>query len=587
MVASRTTLGNDEGFMDMPTLTNASTRKQVGQILLAKGLITQEQIETAIAEQAARNHRQLLGEILVELGMVTEDQVLEALAKAYSVPHARLSPRLVDPKVIDLIPRKYLEKHSVLPLFKVRNCLTVALSEPSNVFLTEEISRMTDCTVRVVISSASDVQAILGQYLTAANVFVIDDIIEDVSTDTFELIESKVDEIADFEGMAGDSPVIKLVNYLFYSAVKSGASDIHIEPDESQLRIRNRVDGVLYEKLTPPSQMMAPIVSRIKIMAGLDIAERRLPQDGGIHVMMEGRPIDLRVSTLPNLHGEKVVIRIIDNALALANLETLGFSVEMLKQLRLQLANPHGLILVTGPTGSGKSTTLYAALSELNAPTRNLCTVEDPIEYNLKHVNQFQVNEKIGLTFGTVLRSLLRQDPDVIMVGEIRDEDTAKTAVQAALTGHMVLSTLHTNDAVAALTRLNNIGVENFLISAALDAVLAQRLVRKICPLCKTEFEPPPIVKQALEKIGLSADTLSRGEGCSKCNDSGYFGRIGIYELFVPNDSFRQAVTDGKTLQELRALAGSSRMTTLREDGLAKAKAGLTTVEEVYRVCAA
>lgn len=570
----------------MAQATVTTTRKQVGQILLAKGILTQEQIDHAIEEQQSRDHRQLLGEVFVELGMASEDQVLEALAEAYNVPYAKLTPRLVDAKVIEVVPRDFLEKHSVLPLFKVHNVLTIALSEPSNVFLIEEIARMTGCSVQVVAATASDVQAILAQYINSANVFVIDDIIEDVSADTFELIEAKVDDITNLEGMAGDSPVIKLVNYLFYAAVKEGASDIHIEPDDGHLRIRNRVDGVLYEKMTPPAQMMAPIVSRIKIMSGLDIAERRLPQDGGIHVMMEGRPIDLRVSTLPNMHGEKVVIRIIDNSRALINLETLGFSIDMLKEFRAQINQPHGLVLVTGPTGSGKSTTLYAALSEMNAPERNVSTVEDPIEYNLRKINQFQVNEKIGLRFGIVLRALLRQDPDIIMVGEIRDDDTAKTAVQAALTGHMVLSTLHTNDAVSAVTRLNNIGVEDFLVSASLDAVLAQRLVRKTCAHCKTEYAPSPNIKHAMQKLGHDVEKLVHGEGCAKCHGTGYLGRIGVYELFVPDDEARQAISDGMPLQELRKLA-NAKMTTLYMDAMEKARSGITTVEEVFRVCAA
>ncbi|HWL94665.1 MAG TPA: ATPase, T2SS/T4P/T4SS family [Phycisphaerae bacterium] len=570
----------------MTAAVAGGTKKQVGQILLSKGIITQSHIDQAIGEQAARGHRQLLGEILVDLGFATLDQVLEALAEAYNVPYAKLTPRLADAKVVDLIPREFLEKHGVLPLFKVRNTLTIALSEPSNVFLLEEISRMTECEVQVVVSSTADILRILGQYVNAANVFVIDDIIDDVSGDSLELIESKVADITNFEGMAGDSPVIKLVNYLIYTAVKEGASDIHIEPDESNLRIRHRVDGVLYEKLNPPFQMMAPIVSRIKIMAGLDIAERRLPQDGGIHVMMEGRPIDLRVSTLPNLHGEKVVIRIIDNSRSMISLETLGFSIEMLKLFRKQLTHPHGIILVTGPTGSGKSTTLYAALLEINSPERNVCTVEDPIEYNLRHVNQFQVNEKIGLKFATVLRSLLRQDPDVIMVGEVRDADTAKTAVQAALTGHLVLTTLHTNDAISAVTRLNNIGVEDYLISAALDAVLAQRLVRKICPHCKADYEPTPAIRLAMEKAGHSVTTLVRGEGCAKCHGSGYSGRIGVYELFIPDDPVREAISSGMALQELRKLGRESNIITLMSDGLEKVKAGITTVEEIFRVCA-
>jgi len=566
--------------------TASKTRKQVGQILVAKGILTEQQIEAAIEEQQRRDHKQLLGEILVELGMATEDQVIESLAEAYSVPYAKLSPRLADAKVIDLVPREILEKHSFLPLFKVHNVLTVAMSEPSNVFLIEEVSRLTGCSVQVVAATAADIHAILAQYVKAASVFVIDDIIEDVSDDTFELIESKVEDITNLEGMAGDSPVIKLVNYLFYTAVKEGASDIHIEPDESHLRVRYRVDGVLYEKLNPPSQLMAPIVSRIKIMSGLDIAERRLPQDGGIHVMMEGRPIDLRVSTLPNMHGEKVVIRIIDNSQALINLETLGFSIDMLKQFRLLLHKPHGLVLVTGPTGSGKSTTLYAALAEINSPERNVCTVEDPIEYNLRKVNQFQVNDKIGLTFGTVLRALLRQDPDVIMVGEVRDEDTAKTAVQAALTGHLVLSTLHTNDAVSAVTRLNNIGVESFLVSASLDAVLAQRLVRKVCPYCKEEYEPTPNIRHAMQKVGHTVEKLVQGRGCAKCHGTGYLGRIGVYELFAPNDAVRQAISDLAPLQDLRKLAVEAGMTVLYSDGMDKARSGITTAEEVFRVCA-
>ncbi|MCZ6817828.1 MAG: ATPase, T2SS/T4P/T4SS family, partial [Planctomycetota bacterium] len=501
--------------------TSTTTRKHLGQVLLNRGIVNQDQIDRAIEEQRSRGHKQLLGELLIELGMATEDQVLEALAEAYNVPYAKLSPRLADARCIELLPRDFLEKHTVLPLFNVHDVLTIAVSEPANVFLIEEVSRLTEKTVQVVAANSADIHAILGQYVKSANVFVIDDIIEDVNADTFELIEEKVDDITNLEGMAGASPVIKLVNFLVYSAVKEGASDIHIEPDDTTLRVRNRVDGVLYEKLTPPHQMMAPIVSRIKIMAGLDIAERRLPQDGGIHVMMDGRPIDLRVSTLPNTCGEKVVIRIIDNSKVLANLETLGFSVGMLKRLRQQVSQPHGLILVTGPTGSGKSTTLYAALAEMNKPDVNVCTVEDPVEYNLKGINQFQVNEKIGLTFGSVLRALLRQDPDIIMVGEVRDEDTARTAVQAALTGHKVLTTLHTNDAVAAVTRLRNIGVEPFLVSASLVACLAQRLVRKICPHCKVEYEPTPNITHALAKFGHEVKTLYRGEGCPKCHGTG------------------------------------------------------------------
>ena len=563
-----------------------TTRKQLGQILTAKGVVTPEQIQRAVEEQRTRGHKQLLGELLIELGFAAEDQVVEALAECYNVPYAKLTPRLADARVMELLPREYLERHHVLPLFKVNGVLTIAMSEPSNVFLVEETERLTKCTVQVVAATTADIDAMLGQYVKSANVFVIDDIIEDVTTDSFELIEAKADDITNLEGMAGASPVIKLVNFLIYSAVKEGASDIHIEPDDSHLRVRYRVDGVLYEKLSPPAQLMASIISRIKIMAGLDIAERRLPQDGGIHVLMESRPIDLRVSSLPNPHGEKVVIRIIDNSKVLVSLETLGFGIDMLKKLREQLTQPHGLFLVTGPTGSGKSTTLYAALSELNTPQVNVCTVEDPIEYNLRGINQFQVNEKINLKFGTVLRALLRQDPDIIMVGEVRDDDTARTAVQAALTGHKVLTTLHTNDAVAAVTRLQNIGVEPFLVSASLNAVMAQRLVRKICPHCRGDYQPSPNVIHAMQRAGHDIKTLVKGEGCSRCHGTGLSGRIGVYELFIPNDVVRQAISDGAPLQTLRQLAKDQAMTSLYQDGMDKVKAGITTPEEVFRICA-
>jgi len=560
-------------------------RRQVGQILVARGIVTAEQIEQAISEQQSQGHHRLLGEVLVDCGICSEDQVVEALAEAYDVPYAKLSPKLADAKVVDLLPRDFCEKYGVLPLFKVEGHLTVAVSEPSNVFLIEDIARRTSCAVNVVAVSAADIHAMLGQHVSAANVFVIDDIIEDVNSDTFQLLETQAEDIASLEGMAGDSPVIKLVNYFVYSAVREGASDIHIEPDDGKLRIRYRVDGVLREKLSPPFAMQAPIVSRIKIMAGLDIAERRLPQDGSIHVLMEGRPIDLRVSTLANRYGEKVVIRVIDNSRVKMSLENLGFSVDMLRVFRQLIHLPHGVLLVTGPTGSGKSTTLYCVLSVLDSPAQNICTVEDPIEFNLRGVNQFQVNEKIGLTFASVLRSMLRQDPDVLMIGEIRDEQTARIAIQAALTGHLVFSTLHTNDAPSAVVRMQHMGIEPYLLSASVVGVLAQRLVRKICPNCRAEVDPTPQMRITMERLGGEAHKVFRGEGCSHCHESGYSGRIGLYELFVPDEACRQAVIDRMPLQELRKLALSSGMMSLYDDGLSKVRSGLTTMEEVLRVC--
>src|SRR6476661_8801355 len=456
-------------------------RKPLGQLLLSKGLLKQEQLERALEEQKRSNHQKLLGEILVELRICTEDQITEALAQAYGVPYGRISPKVADPKVIAALPKEFLEKHQVLPLFLVERVLTVAVPEPANVFLLEEIERLSGFQVQVVAATTRDIKATLQTYLPNDKAFVIDDIIEEVKPEEFTLIETPVQDIADLEQAAGDSPVVKLVNYTIYNAVKDGASDVHIEPGDNALRIRYRIDGRLMEKLRPPFQMGAAVASRVKIMAGLDISERRLPQDGGIHVMMDKRPIDLRVSTMPGKHGEKVVVRVIDNDKASVNLEKLGFGYDTLKQWRKLITLPNGILLVTGPTGSGKSTTLYACLQEINADDTNICTVEDPVEYALGGINQFQVNEKAGFTFATALRSLLRQDPDIMMVGEIRDGDTARIAVQAALTGHLVLSTLHTNDAPGAVTRLFNVGIEPYLVGASIAGVMAQRLVRKLC----------------------------------------------------------------------------------------------------------
>ncbi|MDD4888513.1 MAG: ATPase, T2SS/T4P/T4SS family [Phycisphaerae bacterium] len=561
-------------------------RRQIGEILLERGWLTTGQLETALARQKSEGHRQLLGELLVEMGFVAEEQVVEALAEGYGVPFARISPRLADPKAIELLPREFLEKHTVLPLFKVRNQITVAMAEVANVFLVEEIERMTECQVQVVAAAGKDLRATLTTHMPSANVFVIDEIIEDVNLSELSVIEEAPEDIGNLEEVAGQSPVVKLVNYLLFTAVKEGASDIHIEPDDNALRVRYRVDGRLYEKLRPPAKMHAAVVSRIKIMSRMDISERRLPQDGGMHVLMQGRPVDLRISTMPGKHGEKVVIRVIDNRSVLVSLDKIGFSYEMLKLFRKEIARPHGLVLVTGPTGSGKSTTLYAVLNELSGDDVNVCTVEDPIEFNLPWINQFQVNEKIGFTFAGSLRALLRQDPDAIMVGEIRDQETARIATQASLTGHMVLSTLHTNDAPGAITRLFNVGVEPYLVAASLTAVVAQRLVRKICTNCKEVYEPPINIRRAIEKIAGEFDVLYQGAGCKKCRNTGFSGRMGIFELLVPSDEMRDAIASGAGLSALRELSKKSGLLTLRDDGLLKVKAGITTPEEIFTATA-
>jgi len=558
-------------------------KMQLGQLLLERGVVTPEQIEKALAEQKEKGHCKLLGELLVEMNYCTENQIASALAQAYGVPYAQISPKICDAKTLEILPREFLEEHTVLPLFKVYNVLTVAVSEPTNVFLIDEIERISGCKAQVVCATTKDIKATLQTYLPAANVFVIDDIIDDEGLNDFTLIEHITEDIGNLEEVAGQSPVVKLVNYLLYNAVRENASDIHIEPDDKKLRVRYRVDGKLYEKLRPPHQMYSAIVSRVKIMAELDIAQRRLPQDGGIHVLMEGRPVDLRVSVMPGNFGEKVVIRIIDPQRVLFNLESLGFTYENLKRFRQVIQSPNGIVLVTGPTGSGKNTTLYAALSELNTEEVNICTVEDPVECNIAGINQFQVNEGAGFVFSTALRSLLRQDPDIIMVGEIRDEATANIAVQAALTGHLVLSTLHTNDAPGAVTRLLDLSVAQYLVSASLIASLAQRLVRKICPSCKTEYDPPASIKKLVEKSGGGIEEFYRGVGCRKCRNTGYAGRIATHELFVPDERILEMINERTSLRKMREMALRSGMVSLQSDGIEKVKAGIISIEEVLR----
>ncbi|MGF1635147.1 MAG: GspE/PulE family protein [Phycisphaerae bacterium] len=564
----------------------AATRKPLGQLLIDAGVISQEQLERALDEQRRHNHLKLLGEVLIEQRICQEDQIVEALAKAYGVPYAKITPKLADPKAIGLLPKEFLEKNAVLPLFSVQGMLTVAVPEPANVFLLEEIERLSGQRVQVVAATVHDIKATLQTYLPNDRIFVIDEVIGEVRPDDFALIEDVADDIADLEELSGDSPVVKLVNYCIYNAVKEGASDIHLEPGEQSLRVRYRIDGRLVERLRPPSRMQAAVASRVKIMAGLDIAERRLPQDGGIHVMMDKRPVDLRVSTMPSRHGEKVVIRVIDNERVNANLEKLGFGYETLKAWRKLILRPNGILLVTGPTGSGKSTTLYAALEEVNKEDVNISTVEDPIEYVLRGINQTQVNERAGLTFTGALRALLRQDPDILMIGEVRDVETARLATQAALTGHLVFSTLHTNDAPSAVTRLYNLGIEPYLVGATIQGVLAQRLVRKLCTHCREAYEPPPQEKRHIEREAGAVEVLYRAKGCAKCHGRGYAGRVGIYELFVPDDVISEKIAAGVTLNEIRDLAIANGMRTLRQDGLEKIRSGMTTLEEIHRVTA-
>ena len=569
-------------FQGETSSTTVSAKQQLGSVLMTRGLITETQLQEALKIQKRQGHQKLLGEVLVDLGYIAQEQVLKILAESYGVPFVRVNPRVADPKVLEILPRDFLESQCVLPLFLVRDTLTVAVTEPANLFLAEEINRLSGHQCQMVASIADDIKSTLRQYLPKANVFVIEDIYEDLNPNDFTIVERQVTELSELEEVAGHSPVVKFVNYLLYSAVQEGASDIHIEPGDGTLRVRYRIDGRLFERTAPPPAMHPAIVSRLKIMSGLDISERRIPQDGDIHVMLDGRPVDLRVSTMTEKSGEKVVIRIIDSTNTVVGLERLGFRPEMLADWKKAVSQPNGVILVTGPTGSGKSTTLYSVVSELNSTEINISTVEDPVEANLKGINQFQVHEKAGFGFPTALRALLRQDPDILMIGEIRDGETARIATQAALTGHLVLSTLHTNDAPSAITRLMNLGVEPYLVAAILRAVLAQRLVRKICNHCKTEFEPDERTRQSVQAVIGHCDVLMQGDGCSKCRNTGYSGRMGIFELLTPSQTALEAIGAGLLVHEIKPMLEKSGFTTLRYDGLNKAAEGLTTVEEVF-----
>ncbi|MBA3315478.1 MAG: Flp pilus assembly complex ATPase component TadA [Planctomycetaceae bacterium] len=559
-------------------------KPRLGDLLVDRGYISAEVLQSALAEQKTNGGRSLLGEVLVERGLCSEEHVLECLATELGLPYARLDNRLFDPKVFDSLPRDFIEKNTVLPLFRVRDELAVAIAEPTNVFLLDRLRDASRCEILPVVAAAKDIRRMVQTYLPNTRVFVIDDIIDDAGTASVELIEEEVADIAADAESAGQSPIIRLVNYILFTAIREKASDVHIEPSERQLRVRLRVDGALHKALELPPHLAPAVASRIKIMANLDISERRLPQDGRIQVLMEGRMIDLRVSLLPMPSGEKVVIRLLDNQTVRVDLRELGFSAEILEPLREEIGQPNGIALVTGPTGSGKSTTLYAALAAVSGMERNVCTVEDPVEFHLDLINQFQANEKIGLTFATILRSLLRQDPDVIMVGEIRDSETARIAVQAALTGHLVFSTLHTNSACAAVSRLNDMGVEGYLIGASLNMVLAQRLCRRICPKCKEPYEPPKGMRLAADAMGVEIDEFFRGAGCRHCRGTGFSGRIGIHELLRVDEPLRELISRTPNVKAIEDYAKSQGMAPLRYDGLRKVREGITTIDEVLRV---
>jgi type IV pilus assembly protein PilB len=562
-------------------------RHQLEQVLRDTGLVTAEDLERAIAAPSPTD-QEPLGEKLVRMGIADEETLLRAVAHQNGMEYVKLIPGLGDSSLSTLLDADWARGRSVLPLYRVHGELTCAVADPTDLFTIDALRRLTGLKLRLVVAHADEIAKGLSNSGDAADMLV-DDILREVGSeneDDLELVNAAIDEIDALEAKAGTSPVVRFVNAIILKAIQDGASDIHIEPDETILRVRFRIDGVLRqdEKLNPPLGLAPAIVSRVKIMSGLDIAERRAPQDGRMRVNASGRSIDLRVSIIPAYTGEKVVIRILDRDSMLGDLSALGLSPRILAGLSEEVKSPNGVVLVTGPTGSGKTTTLYAALSSINSIDRNICTVEDPAEYSLPLINQMQVNERAGLTFATALRALLRQDPDIMMVGEIRDSETAKIAIEAALTGHLVFSTLHTNDAVAAIPRLVNMGVESYLLAAAMNSVLAQRLVRRICSSCKEMGPLSDREKQYFDSVQQQVEAVAKGVGCKACSGMGFAGRVGIHELFRVDDELRDVITTDPSLSNLRRVAAEQGHQHLAFDGMEKVAQGITTFEEIMRV---
>jgi type IV pilus assembly protein PilB len=553
----------------------------LGEQLLGADLITGEELEIALQKQSEKQIR--LGEALIELGFVTEEQILPYIQRQLGVPAIRLREGMIDPLVVKRIPRHVAAHVCALALFKVRDTLTVAMAEPQNLQQIDEIERVTDLRVRPVFAISSTIHRMIERCYEEG--FQVDTVTADLDESAVELDSEAVDvDLESVETMMEGSPIIKLVNYLLVHAIRQGASDIHIEPGRRNSVVRFRVDGMLREVLRPRSDFHPAIVSRIKVMAKMDIAEHRLPQDGRMHVLVEGREIDLRVSTLPTVLGEKTVLRVLDKRRVNFNLDLLGFPPDLLALVKQMLVKPYGLILVSGPTGSGKTTTLYSALDLLKSVQRNIVTVEEPVEYQLDLINQVQVDEATSLGFANALRSILRQDPDIIMVGEIRDPETAQVAVQAALTGHLVLSTIHTNDSSGAVTRLVDMGVASYKLASALVGVIAQRLVRTICPDCVSTYYPPAHVLQMLHYQGDNRRPFVRGQGCTKCHDTGYQGRVGIYEVLYCTPELRDLIVHDHGAARIRAWHREHGGRTLLEEGIRLAEKGKTSLDEVTRV---
>jgi type IV pilus assembly protein PilB len=576
-------------------------KKSFSEFLVGLGILTPDQLRKAAQEQKRGVER--LEQTIVRLGYAKEELILQCLADYFNLPFVDLDTYLIDDKVVKMIPEEMARRHTLIPIFKIGEALTVATANPLNIHALDELRNKVKTDVEIAISTEKKIKKAIDQHYGATDT-IMDSTLQQFLRGSAGGLPSgpadyrKTHDLVVKElhpGMLGDAPAARMFDIIMIQAIRDRASDIHLEPDESALRVRFRIDGFLYESLALPKQIHPSLTSRIKILAEMDIAETRAPQDGNFNVKMEKRSFEIRVSTFPTIYGENVVLRILDQTSPLFKLEDLGFSKDMLDLCKQLMRRPNGIILVTGPTGSGKTTTLYAFLNLINSTEKNIITIEDPVEYRLALIRQTQVNPKAGITFATGLRSILRQDPDVIMIGEIRDRETSEIAHQSALTGHLVLSTLHTNDAPEAITRLMDIGVEPYLISSSLIGVLAQRLVRTICPDCKTSYPVDPNVLSELgdveetrpREVSKSKEplTLYRGKGCKNCKQSGYRGRTGIFELLSVNEKIKQLISEKASTQVIREAAKKTvGMASLREDGLRKVLKGFTTLEEVDRV---
>ena len=563
-----------------------SSSNRLGELLVREKLISLQQLRQAQDEQ--RRSGQNLGYTLSKLGYISDDDITNFLSAQYRLPAVDLESHDVDAEVIRLVSREVCEKHKLLPVSRSGSSLIVAMADPTNLHAIDDIKFLTGFNVEPVVASETAIQQAVERYYNVGPSY--DEVMAEFSIDDEDIdFQAESDElnVLELERASADAPVVRLVNVLLLNAIRKRASDIHVEPYERKLRVRYRVDGVLHEEMAPPLKLKNALVSRLKIMSQLDIAERRLPQDGRIKLKLgRGREMDFRVSVLPTMWGEKVVLRLLDKSNLQLDMTKLGFDAAPLVDFKWAIGQPWGMVLVTGPTGSGKTTTLYSALSELNQSDVNISTAEDPVEYNLPGINQVQMHDEIGLNFAMALRSFLRQDPDIIMVGEVRDFETAEIAVKAALTGHLVLSTLHTNDAPSTISRLLNMGVEPFLITASVNLVLAQRLARRVCPDCRREVD---FDREALLDMGFAdeqAETtkVMRGAGCPSCNNTGYRGRVALYEVMRFSDDLKERVLQGDSTAELKAAAIRAGMSTLRVSGIRKVMEGVTTPEEVLRV---